>query len=357
MSAGAIAPRAQLRPSVLPLVDRKRGGCVQFLSEGDSPVLEEGRDRHIALKGLWLGDRSLFEMLSPESQEGVQWAHDYMRDVLPRGGLVEFEKHMQLVDADFEPLFPEGGHLDVVCGPHIVDLKWRPRDYTGQLIAYALMRMQELGLSSITVHCLYAAVKWPSVKVFSEADCWRELYAILEDYLNPELPPSVGESCGWCSRKLQCAAFNAPAIRVAQGREDWGMQTYHVTQITTPDDMAKAIQLASLLRKWCDAVDYHKRRWAINQGIKIPGYTIREELGDREIVDINEALRLSGLPLEKFLGSLDIGIGKLKKIWAQHKRIPEAAADREINKVLAPIIRREPKQTVVREKEVKELNQ
>jgi hypothetical protein len=353
IAAGNTLYRAKLRPSVLPAIDRKHGGCVQFLPGPDSKVLEDGRDRHLALGKLWHGDSSLLDMLEPEDREGVLWAFDYCKRELPHDRYpVQFEVHMQLLDSDFDPIFPEGGHLDVVCGSHIVDLKWRPRDYTGQMVAYALMRMEEMEWANVYTHCLYGAVKRAEKIEWYQEACWRELYRILGEYLDEQIAAATCDYCGWCSRKLECPAFNAPAVRVAQGREDWGMQTYHVTQITTPEDMAKAIQLSTLLRKWCDAVDFCKREWTIKQGVKIPGYTLRQELGDREVIDINEALRLSGIPLEKFLASLDIGIGKLKKIWAAHRGISEAAADREINKVLAPIIRREPKQTVVKEKEV-----
>lgn len=343
--------RARLRPSTLPMLDTERGGCAWFLP-GDSEYFEDGQDRHRAWVALCKGDESLVNLLNEEDAEGVRWAAEYFALHAPAMDHAPvFEKTRVLLNERFEPVFTEGGTPDAICGNIVFDLKWRHRGYYSQMAAYALMAMDASGMDWAKVYVLYGATQRFEALTFSRPFAWEVINAVLAEI--ESRAPAICDYCSWCDRRLTCAAFNAPAIAVAKGREDWAMQSYHVSEIAKPEDMALAIQLAAHLRKWCDAVDHFKREWVLKQGIKIPGYTIRQGQGDREITDLNEAARLSGIPVGEFIKACSIGIGALKKVWAAHHVISLAEADREINKKLAPVIRREPTTSVVKEKEPK----
>lgn len=342
--------RARMRPSSLPMLDAERGGCSWFLPSGDTDDKELGRDRHSAWVALCKGDPSLVNLLEAEDREGLIWAADYFRLNAPAADWpVSFEQKRTLLDDDFSPIME--GTPDAVCGPHIFDLKWRPRDYFGQLAAYAAMVLADSEFDWVCVHILFGATQQSSQLWFRRDETFRTVLHIIECVETGEA--AICDYCSWCDRQLTCPAFNEPAIAIAKGREDWGMQTYHCSEITSPEDMALAIRLSSHLRKWCDAVDYHKREWMIKQGIKVPGYRVREEKGDREITDLNEAARLSGIPVDSFVEACSCGIGALKKLWAKHFEISEAEADKQINVRLAAVIKRTPTVSVVKEKEPK----
>lgn len=343
--------RAALRPSLLPWIDRQRGGCAQFVPdpESNAEIFELGRDRHVALVACYKGDDSLVDMLPPVDAEGVRWAVEYMRNnAATLDYPIEFEQKVYLVDAEFREVFPQGGTPDAVCGYDVFDLKWRPKNYAAQLAAYSIMHMQKMGFDWVRVHALYGATQRATSWKWTEAEAWEVLRPVLDDYHNPDVLPSCGSSCGSCAIRLKCPAFNVPAVMLAQGREDWGLEQYHVTVIETPEQMARALCLAKFVRKWLQAIDFYKRDWMIKRGLSIPGFKIRHEEGDRQIVDLNRAFRLSGIPLEKFIGICSVGIGDLEKLWFErHECKSMAEAKRQLNKVLADVMRREPTDKVV----------
>lgn len=359
---GEVLSKPPLRPSLLPFIDGPREGCPQFTNDPGTPgsgedrpaFMELGTDRHAALSAHLKGDDGLLNLLPEEDKAGVLWAAEYIRLQAPTADYpIHCERILGLVDEEFKDVFPNGGTPDIVCGPEIFDLKWQVRDYLAQYAAYAAMVIQEGGYPQVRVHSLFGATRHASVYTFTEASAMEIIRPILADYY-ADAPAKVCDRCGWCARKLTCPAFNAPAAAVAQGRDDWGLTTYHVTEITTPEDMATAIRLASHLRKWCDAVDHYKREWMLKQGIQIPGYTIRNDAGDRAITDLNQALALSGIPADKFIKACSIGIGALKKLWAEHYGISETRADKAINDRLAPVITRTPTQSIVKDKPLKD---
>lgn len=334
------------------MLDTDRGGCAAFFPSSGSDFAEVGQDRHAALKRYLAGDESLLKLLPEDDREGTQWAGDYIKLHAPAMDYpMQLETSANIVDRNFQLVFPNAGTPDVTCGPMLYDFKWRHRSYLSQLAAYALMRIQQYGWPVVHAVALYGATQKAVPMEFDEDTCWAILQPILDRYRDPNPPvPRTCDYCGWCAKRLTCPAFNMPALVVAQGREDWAMETYHVSAIATPEDMATAIRLARHLRKWCEAVDFYKREWAIKRGIKIPGFVVEDEKGDREITDINEACRLSGIPVEKFVGCCKSTIGKLKEIWAEHHQVSKAEADRQINRLLAPVIKREPGKKVVEEK-------
>lgn len=347
--------KPKLRPSLLPMIDAEREGCGLFLPQDENEVLEAGRDRHEALRKHFQGDDTLLDLLDADDKEGVCWAADYIRQNIPYlDAPMIWETTRVLVSECFDIVME--GTPDLTCSIHVVDLKWRRRDYTAQFVAYLKMVFVDLrdvhGIQAekLVMHALWGAFQRYNRHEWTEAEVDAELARVLAQWYNPSPVPKACAYCGWCARRLNCPAFNLPAVVVAQNREDWSLQTYHISEITDPADMAKAILLATHLKKWCEAVDWHKREWAIKRGIKIPGFTVKDEKGDREISDLNRALQLSGIPAEKFIQACGIGIGKLKEIWAEHHNVTKAQADREINQKLAPVIVRTPGKTVVKEK-------
>ena len=151
---------SRIRPSSLPMLAQ----CSAWESTSDDSRFEYtglGTQRHKALEELLEsgGDNTdTFDLLSDEEdRDGVEWAHDYIKLKASDEYRIQTERLQSLVDEDFNQVFR--GTLDVTCGRDLFDFKWRERDYSLQLTAYALMMFQADGWDEVRVHVLYGATK------------------------------------------------------------------------------------------------------------------------------------------------------------------------------------------------------
>ena len=149
-----------LRPSSLPALQQ----CPRFESGLSSVAAGEGTARHAALKENLEAalkeylevNYGLYNELEREQRDAVLWAAGCILTHAPIADYpIAFEVPVNPLGEDFKPLFPNGGTADVVCGPYIADLKWRRRDYTAQMAAYALDR-HDAGHEVVTVDLLFA---------------------------------------------------------------------------------------------------------------------------------------------------------------------------------------------------------
>lgn len=336
-----------LRASSLPALSE----CPCF-EPGTSEFQQDGTDRHKALELHFAGDDSLLEMLPDEDQDGIRWAADYIRLNAPmREYPLRWEKENSGV-AIVNGFSEVPGTADLTCGPvDIFDLKWRSANYEAQMANYALIRYQETSLSPeipINVHLLFACFKRAEVLRFDYQTAEAIVSRIAAAYEDPGKQPNPCGYCGWCANRVTCAALNQRAQAVAAGREDWKLQQYHASAITTPEEMSKALALASLLEKWAKAVKWHAKEMVIKQGIAIPGYVLKSENGKSSCADVLGAFNASGLAAEEFLQCCEFRLETSKTnpdkrgladVLKAKKGIPKAAAKRELKRALAPYMR------------------
>ena len=332
-----------LRASSLPALAQ----CPAFES-GDTAWTESGTDRHTALRNHFAGDDTMLELLDEEEQTGIRWAADYIRlkaNLADHPITWEEENSCNAILEDFTEI---PGTPDAICGTDIFDLKWRERDYTAQMAVYALARFQEMpGIEFIQVHLLFAALQRVQVLIFTPETTQPLVEKIVTDArANPD--PRPCDYCGWCSKRVSCPALNERAQTVAAGREDWKLEQYHASQITTPDQMAKALALASHLEKWAAGVKYHAKEMVIKQGVSIPGYELKSKAGRASCADVLGAFQSTGLPAEEFLRCCDLRMETSKEnpdkkglvdLVAARQGLPKAAAKRELKKHLEPFMR------------------
>lgn len=332
-----------MRPSSLPILRQSP----KFVSEQTS-FAEEGTDRHEALHAHLCGDDTLLDLLDDESADGVRWAAEYIRLKAPMSDYpLEWEATLPIVYSD---LSETEGHADCVCHLDIFDLKSRERDYAPQMAAYALGRLQKLNAppgTQVRCHLLFAVTKRHEVLTFDAEHADALINEIIQDVKTAtECRPS--EYCGWCANRVTCDVLNKRAMAVAAGREDWALEQYHATEITKPEEMAKALALAKHLTTWAKAVEFKAREMAIKQGLKIPGWKLAPTNGKRFCTDLQGAFTASGLSIEDFLACCDVRFGTSKKnpnkkglenVYHKSAGLPSlAAAKKELKGKLAPFI-------------------
>lgn len=333
-----------LRASSLPALAQ----CPCFES-GSSKYAESGTDRHTALERHFAGDDSLLNILPEEEQEGVRWAAEYIRLHAPMSEYpLEWEKQGAAILSDLTEI---PGKTDAYCALDLFDLKWRAADYKAQMALYALIRMQAAEMNpnvELKVHILYACFKRVEVLNFDFETASKIVEDIAAAYRNPNKQPNPCGYCNYCANKITCPALNERAQAVAAGREDWKLEQYHTSQITTPTEMSKALSLAKVLKGWCEAVEFHAKEMAIKDGVTIPGYELKSKAGKSSCANVIGAYNELSLTAEEFLQCCDVRLETSKEnpdkrglanVLAVNKGISVAAAKRELKAKLQPYMR------------------
>jgi hypothetical protein len=325
------------RPSSLPMLAE----CPQFEGRG-SDFADTGTARHKALAALMHGDDSLAANLDEEDREGVEWAEEYIRLRAPMSDYpLLVERHVNPLDADFNPLFPNGGTLDFSCGPELFDFKWRRRNYREQMAAYALGMMQETGWPQVNVHVLFGNDKYAQRYSFCEAEAEEIVTKVLAKRLSdPE--PHPCDYCGWCSKAATCPALLTLANHVADGREDWQLEKFHSSEINDPAEMGKALRMARKLADWCEAIEHHAKEMAIKQGALPAGFKLQDRKGNRFIASVSEAFARLAMPQDEFLKGCEAKFAKLTEVHAGLHGLKKAQAEREIERKLGDALQRKP---------------
>jgi len=137
---------------------------------------------------------------------------------------------------------------------------------------------------------------------------------------NPE-----DSNCLYCGNKASCEALTAKSLAIhnaIQPHERVELPSVlPVDQIVTPENMAKALNVASVMEDWVSQIRKRAFDMRMETGIEIPGYEIIERRAKREIVDTNGAfavLRQYGVTLEEFLAGTKVSITKVMDAVRNH---------------------------------------
>ena len=159
-----------------------------------------------------------------------------------------------------------------------------------QLQAYALGLLEMFpNLRVVRVHILLPRRDEVSCAHYTRADEARirlrvETIIARASLPEPDLYPTDG--CLWCSRKGKCAALHNHALKITSGYSDELVlpDQFHASQIFDPAVMARALQVARVMEKWCESVRHHALQMRLS-GVEIPGHELRTRSGTRSITD------------------------------------------------------------------------
>lgn len=335
------------RPSSLPILAQ----CPCFQSGTAQDFTDLGSDRHAALKAHLDGDDGLLNLLDDEDQAAVRWAADYIKLKAPMADHPLVLETRRYWDG---PNFEErSGTPDVICGPHIFDFKWRPRNYAAQMADYALSLLPQHNL--VWCHLLFGATKKAEVMVWNPDSAEKLVFDILAKAEAEDRKPTACDYCGWCALKVSCPALTGPAKQAALGYTDQdsgalGIANWHPSQMTDPAQIALGLTIwRTILKKWGESMEFHANEAATKLGLSLPGYELKERQGKKFVTDVKQAFELVGLPAEKFLAACSVRLNTSKtypdqvgldKLVAEQKGLKVTAAKRDIEATLAPVLMR-----------------
>lgn len=323
--------------------------CPRWESSGGSDDADAGTLRHIALGRALSDDPDPYRGLPEEDADAVRWAADYIRVKAPTSEhplLLEYK--VNPLDLEFKPLFPEGGRLDVACGPVLFDLKTLERDYGPQMAAYALHMFQEGGWDEVQIHLLFTHNKRAHCYKLTEEGATKIVNDILARVKDPLAEPVPCDYCGWCSKRLTCPALLKRVEAVAAARDDWGLSNYHASELTSPEEMGKALRLARCIKEWAESVEYHAKEMAVKQGVVPAGFKLQSRQGARFVASVADAFPRCGLPQDEFLKACDLKFSALVEAYSAFHGQKKAPSERDLETKLGEVLQRKaPTQSLV----------
>lgn len=329
----------KIRPSTLPMWQQ----CPCLVPTTGNAYTTAGTARHAALAAVLGGnDNALAALPDDQQREAVQWAAEYIRLKAPMADYpLEVETKGAFISEGWDTI---EGTPDVCCGPaDIFDLKSRPRDYSAQMAAYALMQFERFpGAELVRCHLLYAETKTVEVLEFDHAKASALVESIIASVKTAERTPRACDYCSWCAIQTTCPELVEAAQFVASCREDWDLETFHATDIAKPVEMAKALKLARRLADWCEGIERAAKEMAVKQGVTLPGFTIREMRGRREVTSVTGAFGVVGLPQADFLTACKVGFTDLVAVYAGVHGMKKAPAERDLEAKLGDLCKRKP---------------
>lgn len=328
--------------------------CPKFASADAKEFAELGTDRHSALSFLLCNTagKLAFDTLDEYDLDGVTWAAEYIKLHAPDSEhSLLVESHVNPLDDDLNPLFEHGGTADVICGPHLFDLKWRERNYDAQMAAYSLALFEQ-GFSEVTVHILFGATRRAQVYKLDYESARSLVHRVIARSKDESAEPTPCDYCGWCANRLTCKPYALTAKRVAEGYADEPLlaqvKAWHPSEMKSAEEIALGLTIArKLLAPWCKSMEFHAKEAAEKLGFKLPGYELKPKNGKTHISDVAKAHEILSLPVSEFLTCCELRLNTSKKykerkgvidVYSKVNEIAKASSAREVKRKLQDVI-------------------
>jgi len=276
-------------------------------------------------------------LLTADQRDDVEWYVDLVR--AQASGDLEIEIAAELQDKNYGVI--TWGTIDAAAGGEIWDYKsGEERGYNYQMATYALMRMRQKGLKEVTAHICYGKSKKVVSETYTEESAWDMVETVLAIIHNPERQEMPNEYCAWCEKSVSCSALtrHVSVVAAKYAPEDSDkIQMWNPSDMTDPTQVSRALYIARIVGPWASNVEKRAKE-LIEKGENVPGWSLAEKRGARQVKDILTAFQLCGLPEQAFLSACTVGIGKLEEAFATTKGMKKAVAKRELNELLAGVM-------------------
>ncbi|MFA5153478.1 MAG: DUF2800 domain-containing protein [Clostridia bacterium] len=324
--------------------------CPFFQSAPAGEAAEMGTRHHAYAESLLrLPPGTATPDLPADEKEAVEWYVDYVRATA--SGELAVEQKLELQDDNLWVV--TFGTLDAAAGTDIFDYKSdrEERPHTYQMAAYALMWMRAKSMPTVTAHICYGRLRKVVKLSFTEQEAADMVELVQAIYYNPERKHTPSEYCGWCANATTCPVLSrCTEIVVKNTAPDENITPWNPAEVTDPAVVGRMLNMARIVAAWSDAVEKHARLM-MAAGQLIPGWSVLERAGARQIKDIVKAFQLTGLPESAFLQTCKVGVGELEAIFAKEKGLKKAEAKRQLNDLLADVIeRKKPSLILTKEK-------
>ncbi len=330
--------------------------CPCYHSGIAGEAAQKGTDQHAFAEALLSENDELViktqAVLSTEDRDNVQWYVDLVHT--QASGELEIELSLELMGKNFEQI--TFGKIDAAAGPDIWDYKSdrEERDHKYQMAAYALMRIRQKGLPQVTAHICYGKLRKVVSLTFTEAEAWDMVENVLALYYDPQRAQMPNEYCSWCREAVSCPALTRHVSVVAANyapEESNKIACWNPGEVSDPTVVGRMLTIARIVGPWSEAVEKHAKLM-LEAGKNVPGWSILERAGARQITDITKAFALTGLSEVAFLKCCSVKVGELEEVYAAEKGVKKAEAKRTLKDLLAEVTeQKKPYALLVRQKE------
>ena len=130
------------------------------------------------------------------------------------------------------------------------------------------------------------------------------------------------ENCLYCGCKATCQALIDKTLTIARGYDDGSKlplpAVLDPTQIVDPQQIAYALNVASVAESWIEQTRKQALRLRTELGVEIPGYDLIERQAKREIANVPGTFEIVtkefGVPPEEVLSACKVSITQLEKV-------------------------------------------
>jgi len=333
--------------------------CPCYHSGEAGDAAKAGTDQHTYAAVLLRGGKDVtndeelaIARVAAGDKDNVEWYADLVE--AQASGELEVEQSLELLGKNFEQI--TFGTIDAAAGPEIWDYKSdrEERDHKYQMAAYALMRIRQKGLPQVTAHICYGKLRRVVSLTFTEAESWDMVENVLALYYDPKRSAMPNEYCSWCREAVACPALTRHVSVVAANyapEDSDKIACWNPGEVSDPAVVGRMLTIARIVGPWCESVERHAKLM-LEAGNKVPGWSILERAGARQITDITKAFALTGLSETAFLKCCSVKVGELEETYAAEKGMKKAVAKRELKDLLESVTeQKKPYALLVRQKE------
>lgn len=195
-----------------------------------------------------------------------------------------------------------------------------------QGMAYVIGVFEAFDVDEVEVHFISPRRDEVTTHIFKRDDLERlrviinRIIRLCEEFERSQdeslLNPHDG-ACQYCGFIARCPKHRNHALDVAKKYAPLELvDETHSSQISDPEQMARAYAMAKVLEKWAASVKKHATEMAMN-GIPIPGWEVRERAGNREIASPVLAYQVlidAGLEPIDIVAAASLSLSKLEQI-------------------------------------------
>jgi superfamily II DNA or RNA helicase len=171
----------------------------------------------------------------------------------------------------------------------------------------------------------------------------KKVHACFEEADVSQLIPQT-KVCNYCSNAGRCPSLANLAVDAAKkylpNEESFLTlpDEIHGSDCVDPDKMAEMLKVVPIVKKWAAGVEYAARKMAIEEGIEVPGYEVRERKGRRSITSALAAYGVikDEVAVEDFLEGIEkFPVGKLEKLVSD--MTPRGQKKERVSEVMAEL--------------------
>jgi len=310
---------AEFSPSSLELLEKCP--CFEQDATGERKAAKDGTRLHKAIED---NDLSLCDY--EEEEEVVTRCLNFLDKCLEDAG--EGSNLLKEVKLKIEDMTEGTGDVIIVAKPKVVLIDWKfgrtpvtDASDNIQMQGYTLGVFHEYpDVDEVEVHIVQPRMDVLSTATYKRSDVAGirdRIQSIIKGCTDPAKKESADEkACAFCGRKAICPLLAETALTVAKNIGLPMPIEFEPGRLIDPKDRAKAQVLSYILEDWAKKVRKYNTKAAVEDGIEIPGFSVRSRRSATSVVDMFSAVQsvldaVDGISIDNILQACSLSIPKL----------------------------------------------